>query len=139
MPGDPPSVFFDSSILLYLLSEEEDKARRVEALLIDGGTISVQVLNEIANVARRKMRMSWDTTFDLVQRLSALLSIVPVTMSIHNHGLMLAQRYQFAIYDSMVVAAALSCGCNILFSEDMHSGLIVERRMTISNPFVHLV
>ena len=53
MPGD----FFDTNVLLYLVSEDTKKADRAEALVRQGGVISVQVLNEAANVARRKMRM----------------------------------------------------------------------------------
>ena len=43
--------FFDTSVLLYLLSKDFDKADRVEQLLAGRGTISVQVLNEFAAVA----------------------------------------------------------------------------------------
>ena len=43
--------FFDSNVLLYLASNDVAKANRAEALLADGGTISVQVLNEMSNVA----------------------------------------------------------------------------------------
>jgi predicted nucleic acid-binding protein len=38
------------------------KVDRAKASLAKGGSISVQVLNELANVARRKMQMSWDET-----------------------------------------------------------------------------
>ncbi len=47
-------AFFDSNVLIYLLSDDQAKASRAEELLGRGGTISVQVLNEITNVARRK-------------------------------------------------------------------------------------
>jgi predicted nucleic acid-binding protein len=49
--------FFDTSVLLYLLSEDSNKADRVEDLLAERGTISVQVLNEFAAVALRKLRV----------------------------------------------------------------------------------
>ena len=54
-----PKVFIDTNILLYLLSVDNDKADRAEMILRTGGLISVQVLNEMANVARRKLAMSW--------------------------------------------------------------------------------
>ena len=43
-------AFFDTSVLLYLLSSDAAKSDRVETLLADRGTISVQVLNEFAAV-----------------------------------------------------------------------------------------
>jgi predicted nucleic acid-binding protein len=48
-----PGRFFDTNVLLYVASGDTAKVERAERLIADGGTISVQVLNEIANVARR--------------------------------------------------------------------------------------
>jgi predicted nucleic acid-binding protein len=49
--------FFDSNVVLYLLSGDAAKADRAEALLEAGGVISVQVLNEVTSVCRRKLKM----------------------------------------------------------------------------------
>ena len=46
--------FFDTNVLLYLLSADAAKADRAEELLAIGGTISVQVLNEFADVASQQ-------------------------------------------------------------------------------------
>ena len=54
-----PGSFFDTNILLYLASGNRAKAERAEEVVAEGGVISVQVLNEITNVARRKMQLSW--------------------------------------------------------------------------------
>ena len=61
-----PGSFFDTNVLLYVASGDPAKARRAEALIGGGGRISVQVLNEIANVARRKMGMSWPETYSFL-------------------------------------------------------------------------
>ena len=50
--------FFDTNVLLYLLSKDAAKADRAEALLATGGIVSVQVLNEFASVATRKLAMT---------------------------------------------------------------------------------
>ena len=47
----------------------------------------------------------------------------------------LAERYQFRIYDAMIVAAALAAGCDTLWSEDMQDGLMIDDRLAIRNPF----
>ena len=54
-------VFFDTNVLLYLISEDITKADRAETLLALGGIISVQVLNEFAAVALRSQSFakSW--------------------------------------------------------------------------------
>jgi predicted nucleic acid-binding protein len=136
MPDSAPPVFFDANVLLYLASEDEWRAGIAEALLLAGGTISVQILNEIANVLRRKRGASWPATIEFIERLQGLLDVVPLTLSIHKEGLRLAQRHRLAVYDGMVVAAALNAGCNVLLSEDMHDGLVVDSKLTVRNPFV---
>jgi len=50
-------IFFDSNVLLYLLSGDAAKADRAEHLLAGRGVISVQVLNEVAAVAAGKFAM----------------------------------------------------------------------------------
>ena len=123
--------------MLYLATNEEAKVTVAERLLGVGGTVSVQTLNEIANVMRHKFRLPWEPVVDLAERLRSLLVIVPVTMDVHTDGLRIAQRYHLSIFDGMVVAAVLAADCTVLYSEDMHDGLVVDRRLTIRNPFLH--
>ena len=130
-----PGSFFDTNVVVYLASGDARKADRAQQVLRDGGAISVQVLNETANVIRRKIGMSWSDTREFLAGLRALVSVHPVTVETHEMGLMLADRYGLAIYDSMIAAAALSCDCDTLWSEDMHHGLLIDRRLRILNPF----
>jgi predicted nucleic acid-binding protein len=130
-----PGSFFDSSVLLYIASREPAKAERAENLIAVGGTISVQVLNEIANVARRKMQMSWDDTRTFLCLLRGVLSTSPITVETHERGLEIAQRYGLSVYDAMIAASALLAGCETLWSEDMHDTLLIEGRLRVSNPF----
>jgi predicted nucleic acid-binding protein len=131
-----PGSFFDTNVLLYLASGDDAKAERAEQLLASGGTISVQVLNEIANVASRKMRFSWERTHRLLAQIRLLLpAIVPMTLETHVVGLRLAERYNLSIYDGMIGASALGANCDTLWSEDMHDGLVMDRRLTVLNPF----
>lgn len=134
MPDRPPR-FFDTNVLLYLASGDEEKAGRVERLLAEGGAISVQVLNELANVARRKMHLSWSETRAFVAPYRMLLAVVPLTLDVHEAGLEIADRYQLSVYDGMIVAAALAADCDTLLSQDMQHGLVVHGKLTILNPF----
>jgi len=127
-------TFFDSNVLIYLTDTESGKAEQTEDLLAEGGTISVQVLNEFANVALRKVRLSWPETRDFLDTFRATLEIVPLTLETHQRGLDLAERYQLSVYDGMIVAAAQLAGCRVLYSEDMHDGLVIEE-LTIRNPY----
>jgi predicted nucleic acid-binding protein len=130
-----PVSFFDTDVLAYLASGDTAKADRAEAALAAGGSISVQVLNELANVARRKMQMSWDETHALLDMLRGLLTVHPLTTEIHETGLRLAERYGFSIYDAMIAASALQAGCDTLWSEDMQHGMALDEGLRIVNPF----
>jgi len=127
--------FFDTNILVYAASEIPVKAARAEELLRAGGVVSVQVLNELTLVARRKMKLTWAETRELIEPYALLLTVVPVTQAVHERGMALGERYGFAVYDAMLVAAALEAGCETLWSEDMHNGLVVEGRLRVVNPF----
>ena len=48
----------------------------------------------------------------------------------------MAERFRLSVYDGLIVAAALETGCDVLYSEDMHHGLVVDRRLRIENPFL---
>jgi predicted nucleic acid-binding protein len=127
--------FFDSNALLYLASPDRDKIDRVRFLLREGGTISVQVLNEVARVSHRKFGMSWSETREFLSLIREFVVVIPLTIDIHESGLRLAERFGFSIYDSFIVAAALSARCDTLWSEDMHDGLLIDDRLRIVNPF----
>ena len=127
--------FFDTNVVLYLLSADTAKADRAEELLALGGTISVQVLNEFAAVASRKLRMSWTDIREVLAQVRAVCAVEPLTLETHERALRIAERYRLSIYDALIVAAALLAKCQTLHSEDMQDGQVVERQLTIRNPF----
>lgn len=130
-----PASFFDTNILVYLASGEAAKADRAEATVAAGGAISVQVLNELTNIARRNMQMSWAETRSLLTMLRALLTVHPLTLETYETGVALAERYGFSTYDAMIAASALHAGCDILWSEDMQHGMALDEGLRIVNPF----
>lgn len=130
-----PRVFFDTNTLLYLISDDRAKADEIERLLFSRGIVSVQVLNEFAHVARRKHGLSIPQIRVVLDALRDAVDVVNLLIEIHEAGLTLADRYGFSTYDAMIVAAALDADCTTLYSEDMHSGLTVEGRLRIVNPF----
>ena len=100
-----------------------------------GGDISVQVLNEISSVARRKMGMSWEETHAFLDTVRSLLTVHSLTVKTHEAGLDLAQRYGLSIFDAMIAASALQAGCSTLWSEDMQHGMSLDAGLRVVNPF----
>jgi predicted nucleic acid-binding protein len=131
-----PVSFFDTNVLVYIASGDAAKAYRAEEALAAGGAISVQVLNELTNVARRKMRLSWAETHAFLSLLRGLLTVHPLTVETHETGLGLAERYGLSTYDAMIAASALHAGCDTLWSEDMQHGMALDEGLRIVNPFL---
>ncbi len=127
--------FFDTNVLLYLLSADATKADRAESALAAGGIVSVQVLNEFAAVASRKLRMPIPEVREVLEAVRAACDVVPLSEQTHNLGLQMAEKYGLSIYDAMIVAAALLADCRVIVSEDMQHGQVIEGRLTIRNPF----
>ncbi|HEU4776042.1 MAG TPA: PIN domain-containing protein [Telluria sp.] len=128
--------FFDTNVILYLLSADTGKADRAEVLLTAGGTISVQVLNEFANVARRKLGKSWKEVRDILDILKAVCAVEPVSLATHEKAIDIAEQTGYSIDDSLVLAAATIANCHTVYSEDMQHGQVIEGRVTIRNPFL---
>jgi predicted nucleic acid-binding protein len=126
--------FFDTNVLLYLLSKDAAKADRAEALLASGGVVSVQVLNEFASVASRKLAMTILEIREILSTIRAVCIVNPLDIETHELGLDMAERYGFSIYDGLIVAAAVRAGCAILYTEDLRQGQMIEK-LQIRKPF----
>ena len=130
-------AFLDTNVLVYTLGQREDRTPVAEALLAAGAVISVQVLNELVAVARRRLAMPWS---DVTAALEAINVLCPSPVSLdvrtHSDALRLAAAHGYHIYDALIIAAALESNCTTLYSEDLHSGQVIDGRLTIRNPFV---
>ena len=129
------SRFFDTNILVYAFLDATKRERALE-VLSEGGLISIQVLNEFANVALKKRKRSWpeiETALGVIR--ARFPKVILLTVEIHAVGVGLARDHGLNIYDAMIVAAALEAGCDTLFSEDMqHQRAFGDLR--IVNPFL---
>jgi predicted nucleic acid-binding protein len=129
-------VFFDSNVLIYTLAENDAREAMAARLLAAGGTISVQVLNEFTDVARRKLRLSWPEVEQALASIRALCRPpLPITLATHEAAVGIAARLGYRLCDSLVIASALQANCATLFSEDLQDGQVVEGRLTIRDPF----
>ena len=99
--------FIDSNVVLYLFSSDAVKADRAESLLQSGGLISVQVLNEVASVCLRKLKMTWEDIDAVLETLKSTCEVLPVTLASNEKAIGLAQRYQLSLYDANIVANAI--------------------------------
>ena len=131
-------AFFDTNVLVYIVGQKDERTATAESLVANGGVVSVQVLNELAAVSHRKLRMPWP---DIAEALDAIRVLcpapVPLTTDTHDAALRIAIKYGLSFYDSLIAAAALEAQCTILYSEDLQDGQEIEGRLTVRNPFAY--
>jgi predicted nucleic acid-binding protein len=128
-------AFVDSNVLIYAFTTDERAGKALE-LLHARPVISVQGLNEFANVARRKLGMDWREVRDAVSALRTFCpTIMPLDSATHDEALRIAERYGYSIFDALVVASALQANSETLWSEDMQHGIVIDGRLQIANPF----
>ena len=128
-------VFLDSNVLLYLFSADVKKIGRVQELVDDEPFISVQVLNEFVNVARRKYSASWEAIDDMLVPIKSACRVESVALTTHELAVRIAATARIHIYDANIVAAAQLAGCHTLMTEDLNPGQRFGG-VTIRNPFV---
>ena len=129
-------AFFDTNVLVYIVGQKDERTARAESLVATGGVVSVQVLNELASVAHRKLKMSWDEIRDALDAIRTLCPApIPLTSDTHDAGLRIASKYGFSFYDALIAAAALEAECTTLYSEDFQNGQVIDGRLTVRNPF----
>jgi len=130
------SAFFDTNVFVYAVVQDDPRSQKAEELIAEGGMVSVQVLNEFVDVARRKAKMPWNEVRFAIENIKALCpDPLPVTIDTHKEALTIAEKYGYRIYDALIVASALEGRCTTLYSEDMQDGQVIDHRLTIRNPF----
>ena len=96
-------VFFDTNIVLYLLSDDNAKADRAEELIALGGIISAQVLNKFAAVASRKIKMPWTEIREILTHVRRVCPVEPISVDTHDRATQVAERYGLSIYDLSLI------------------------------------
>jgi predicted nucleic acid-binding protein len=130
-------VTIDTNIAFYALAREGSKAMRAKDVLAMAGFLSVQVLNEYAFAVRRKLARNWaDIDYDLELLRNSVAAITPIDSDANRRATRFAERYRLSFFDALMISVALANGATVLYSEDMHHGLVVEGRLTITNPFL---
>lgn len=127
--------FIDTDVLLYLLSADPVKAETAERLLAERGVISVQVLNEFASVASRKLKMVYAEIQEVLSVIRHFCRVEPITIETHELGLAYFGRFGYSVYDSMILAAATLAGCGVVLSEDLQPNHAVSKNLVVRNPF----
>lgn len=130
--------FVDSNIWLYAFIDSQDKTKHHIAKTIiqkDEITISTQVINETCVNLLKKAKFSEQNIRALIDSFYANYTVTPLTLAVLTLSSKLREQHSLSFWDSLIVSAALSADCQVLYSEDMQDGLLVDNKLTIKNPF----
>jgi predicted nucleic acid-binding protein len=135
--------FVDTNILIYAHDlDAGSKHERAAALLRSlweggGGVVSIQVLQEMyVNVTRKiPQPLSLAAARGLVNLYRVWQVEVPSVETL-LHASEIQDRIQLSFWDAMIVATAVQAGAEVLLSEDLNHGQVIEG-VQITNPFAH--
>lgn len=129
-------VFADTNVLLYLLSDDIVKKTRAKQVLSAQPVISLQVANEFANICLKKLKLTPEALLSALKVIEKYAVFIPFGLQTIHKAVALQSRYKLQYYDSLIIATALENDCDILYSEDMQHGLVVDNQLKIINPFL---
>lgn len=141
---DEPLCFIDSNVWLYRLTTDPSSSEAIEVrkrtIAIEltnnvNGIASTQVVNETCSVLRKKAAFTEEQIKQVIQSFYSRVTVVKLTSDILINASDVRTRYSLSFWDGLIVATALSANADILYSEDMQDNLVIERRLTIVNPF----
>jgi len=133
-----PTYFLDTNILVYAFERDAtDKKQQARELIADHlpWHISWQVVQEFSNVSlhRFKEPLTHEYLNDLIDLLLKPHCAYPDS-SIWQTALQIKTATQYRFYDSLIIAAALRSGDEILYSEELQHNRQIEH-LQIINPF----
>jgi predicted nucleic acid-binding protein len=134
------NIFIDTNVLVYAkLEDEENKRKRDTAISLirqikDPPIVSVQVLNEFSSILI-KHHISNLTIQQAIREIIDDSIVISIDIDLIWKAWSVREKYLFSYWDSLVIAAALTSGCKILYSEDLQHNQLIENQVRIINPF----
>lgn len=129
--------FFDTNMLVYLYSQDESSKQNIANELIKNNIpiISTQVLTELSNVLRKKFKCEYGQIQSVISQIINACQVSVIQAENVITALQIAEKYRYSFYDSLIIAVALSNECSILYTEDLQNQQVIDKKLTIVNPF----
>jgi predicted nucleic acid-binding protein len=135
--------FIDTNIVVYSFDPNDQRKQDIARELIQNalkdqtGCISSQVIQEFLNVSTKKFNppLSHPDSLKYLNAVLAPLCEVFTSLDLLRRTIEVSERWQYSLYDSMIITAALQANCALLYSEDLQHEQQIES-LTIVNPFL---
>jgi predicted nucleic acid-binding protein len=118
------------------MDSNDHKRSAAQKLLLQTPFINAQVLTEVANVCKRRFNYNKDQILLLWSDLVNDCGFIDTTKLTFQKSIDLVKKYNFQIFDALIVCSALEANCSTLYSEDMQHNMMIEDKLKIINPFV---
>ena len=130
-------ISIDTNILVYSLEEIDSEKYDISSKILDSNPLlSSQVFSEFINVCLKKLKKNKSETIEIAKIFLNKCEFVSVSEQSINLSLVICEKYKLQIFDSIIIANALDNNSEILYSEDMHHGLVIENKLKIINPYL---
>jgi len=132
-------IFIDTDLIVYANDgRDPDKQNKaitlIQTLMKDGlGVISSQVLQEYANTALTKLHQQHTIVLRQLTLLESF-EIVLLKPLLIRRAIEIRSAYGITFWDSCIISAAESAGCDSIYSEDLNAGQYYSG-IKLLNPF----
>jgi len=132
------SDFLDTNVVVYAFDTAEPEKQRLAIDVLESGrrlVVSTQVLVETWWVLTRRLErpLSEDAASEVIDQLCRL-PVVSTDATLVRRAITTSRRWQLAVWDALIVEAALSSGCDRILTEDLQDGQDFDG-VTVTNPF----
>ena len=119
--------FIDTNVLVYFVDGRNQTKQSIARTVIADAignpeyAMSLQVLNEFANVSLKKLGMTEDEVRQYVEAFQSI-RVVFQQSGWTVRALEIRKQYGLQFYDSLLIAAAEASGCDEFLTEDLNDG-----------------
>ena len=134
------NVFIDTNILVYTyLDNEKEKHNAAVALLKnklvgENVFVSIQVMNELY-ITLEKYKTPHEKIVNILSDIAKSTNVVPLDLAAVERCFKIKEKYAYTWWDSLILASALENNCSLVYSEDMQHKQVIEKTLTLINPF----
>lgn len=134
--------FLDTNIFVYTFDSHSAKRKTADrlvrhALATGEGIVSFQVVQEFFNVALRRFAqpLSFAEAEQYLGTVFRPLLAVHSSPILYFETLRIMTRHRLSWYDALIMAAAREGQSQVLYTEDLNHGQVIEE-VRIENPFL---
>jgi len=129
----------DTNIMIYNHDYFENNIHKQVVsgcILLKKPVISSQVISEYLNHMKNRLKIEKHFLMRACAQWLKKCTVRPVIGSTVELASRLIDKYDFQLFDGLIVASALEANCDVLYSEDMQHGQVVETSLKIVNPYI---